>query len=205
MAAGDIWRTLAVFSDADSGKEYTTHIDVEEATAAPAIGDIGDDWKTWWNTGVGTGSAAKTYFSPNIALKAVTLREIKPLSAVVALYTTGLPIVGTGLDAPMYPSASVLISTRTALVGRRHRGRMFMPPPHEGVEQPDQLISAADASDFADGVFGLHGLLTVFEYQAVVYSKLDDQGEIITDVFCDRRIRQQRRRQVRTPVYIEGV
>lgn len=205
MAAGDIYRSLAIFSDADSGKEYTTHLDVEEVTGAPLVTEMGDAWKAWWFDGLDNGSPARSYFAPSIALTGVTMRRIKPLSAVVELYATGLPIAGTAADNPMYPSASILASMRTALVGRRHRGRMYFPPPHEGAEQPDQLLSAADAQDFSDGVLGLVDELTVFEYQPVVYSVLDDQGEFITDVFVDRRIRSQRRRNVRNPAYVQGV
>jgi hypothetical protein len=203
---GDVYRSTAVFSDADTGKQYSTHMDLElTGVTPPTIAAVGSAWKSWWDTGLGNGNQAQDYFANSISLAEVKLRRIKPLSAVIDSYTTGLPIAGTNAGDPGPPNTSLLVSVRTASVGRSFRGRMYLPQPHEGVVQADQLISAADAQDFADGILGLVDLLTTVDYEAVVFSPTLNEGTPITQVKVDRRIRSQRKRQVRTPSYVTGV
>jgi hypothetical protein len=203
---GDVYRSQALFSDADTSKVISTHLDLEVNVATPpTIAFVGDKWKQWWNVGGGSGNRAADYFANSIALKEVTLRKIKPLGAIVESYTTGLPINGATATDPGVPNTSILASLRTASVGRSYRGRMYFPNPPESVLQADQMLSAADAQDFADGIKNLLATLTTADFGPVVFSTVLNEGTPITSVRVDRRIRSQRRRQVRTPSYVTGV
>lgn len=205
---GNVHRSTAYFSDTNLGTIYVTHMDVEEGAlaTAPDIDDVGDAWKTWWNVGFNAQPAMKTFYKTTTQLDRVTLRRIKPLEPVVQEYTTGLPIAGTATSDQLDPQASILVSLRTAKIGRSYRGRMYLPSPTETIEESYGAMSADTAQDIADNAWGLVlELDNVGDYSPVVFSALLNEGEPITRVLCDRRFRTQRRRAVESTLYVQGV
>lgn len=203
MALGDIYRITIVCENADTSEVWTTHVDAQQSDVGlVSMETVGDDVKAWWDTGAGAGTAMKEYYSIDVNLRQVKRRRISPLEPVEELYTTGLPIAGTSTSDPGPGQACALVSLRTNFIGGRYRGRMFLLAPTEPAIDSGGALTAAVAEDIAEGIVGLHALLSEDGMDPVVYSKKFDSSAIITQVLVDRRIRTQRRRANESAVYV---
>lgn len=214
MAIGDVFRVVAVFSDGTTGKEATTGLHVEQvAVSAPPIGTIGPDVVDWWNVDLaGAGSAQKNFHPNDIALIRVEMRRVDPLEALIQTYSAGLPITGVETVDPLQAGSALLVSLRTANIGRRYRGRMYLPRISEAENDTSGGLTAADALLVANQMKTFLDTLLVDSARPIVYSP-EDLGATppragtlkspISDVFVDRRLRSQRRRALRTPVYVQ--
>lgn len=211
MAAGDLFRTMAVFSNADTGEELTTHITLEESAfaSAPDIADVGVAWKNWWNTGVTGANPEKSRHGASIALERVTLRRIYPLEPLEFEYNTGLPIVGTATGLNFPPQSAILVSLRTGLIGRSYRGRAYLPPPALNQSEGAGTITEASAEECGIAFTALLAALQADSGVPVVASFIADGverttpvGTPITLVRVDERLRSQRRRAAEAPLYV---
>lgn len=206
MASGDIHRVVLVFDDLDTGEQYTTGFHFAEEVLPFTFADIGDDVKAAWDS-AGGGAALKALYGSSIRLAEITRRRIRPLEASIESYTTGLPIVGTAATGSGPTQTSLLASIRTALIGRRNRGRMFWPTPAEGLVAPGGAITAALALDVADQMAGMFTALGNDNVTPVVYSAVQNAATpgyappAITRVLVDRRTRTQRRRAELGAIY----
>lgn len=202
MPSGDIFLARIVFSNAATGEELSIGIHgAQDGAVAPSINAIGDDVKEWWLNDHGGGAGERVHYSADVALERVTLRRVKPVEPIEFSYTTGLPSAGTDVGNSMQPMSAILVSLRTASIGRSYRGRVYLPPIAEdeagaAINLPDAL-----ADDIRDQFQGLLDLLGGDQFIPVVYSRTLDVGTEITQVKVDRRVRTQRRRTVRAPMY----
>jgi hypothetical protein len=90
---------------------------------------------------VGTWFATdKTAFHGGWALSEVIVTDLAISTGVQVVYTTGLPISGTGSGAPAGAQACPVTTLYTALRGRSYRGRVFWP----GLR--DVLVDSASGS-----------------------------------------------------------
>lgn len=213
MPAGDVFRVVAVFTDGTTGKEQTTGLHVQQTlAAAPAMSAIGPDVIDWWNVDLaGAGSAQKNFHPNDIALTRVEMRRVEPLEPVIQEYSTGLPITGVETVDPLPASSAILVSLRTANIGRRFRGRCYLPRFSEAELDTSGGLTAADALLVANQFKTFLDTLVVDGATPIVYSPEDlDATPVrtgtfkttVTDVRVDRRARSQRRRALRTPVYV---
>lgn len=213
MAIGDVSRVVAVFTDGTTGKEQTTGFHIEHtAVTAPSMTAIGADVVDWWNTDLaGAGSAQKNFHPNDIALTRVEMRRVDPLEPVVQTYAVGLPITGVETVDPLPASSAILVSLRTPNIGRRYRGRCYLPRFSEAELDTSGGLTAADALLVANQFRTLIATIAVDAAKVIVYSPEDldatppRSGTIktdVTEVFVDRRARTQRRRSLRTPVYV---
>jgi hypothetical protein len=211
MSAGDIYKLTAVFLNNGTGENQTTGIHFTQQAGLPldmGISDTGPVMKDWWSVGLGGAAALKTFCSPDMSLVRIEQRMVQPLSAVVLQYVVGLPIVGTASGDDLPPGSSVVASLRTGRVGKSYRGRMYLPTFTEAFCNADGNLTSGDALSLADGVVTLIraiNAIVIGDPVVDVYSRVLSSGEAVTDVKVDQRIRNQRRRTVRTPVYSASV
>lgn len=214
MAVGDVWQSRAVFSDTLTGRSSSIGLHHSEiAGGFPVVGVIGDTWKNWWNVGAEViPSPQKSHHPAGLQLDLVTLRRVSPLDPNIATYTTGLPIIGTGVGDGLPPNAAVVVSLRTANIGKRFRGRVFLPR----IVEVDSTgaVTDAEATEMANE---FHNLIVAFNTASApvgVFSPArpgplpparSQAMTLVTSERVDRRLRVQRRRQPRAPVYITGV
>lgn len=203
MAAGDVYRLKIYWTNGNTGESESTHIDgVQAGAAAPTMSALGDDVKDWWNIALGGFSAEKSRHPAAVTLDRVTLQRIKPLEAVIQQYTTGLPIAGTSGGDALPPQDSCIVSLRTNLIGRRHRGRSYLPPMTETQVTSNGSIDSTVAQAVADQYEAFLDTLFADEFTPSVYSKVADSAQAITSIKVDRIMRTQRRRSTRGSVYI---
>lgn len=200
MAVGDLHMIKILFTSSLSGETLSTSIVVrQDDVVAPAIATVGDDVKDWWNVALGGAAAHKSFCAPSVSLSEVQLRRVVPVEPVIQSYTTGLPIAGTAAGQSLPPSSAVVASLRTAKIGKRYRGRMYLPPVTE-TDSDGNLLSAT-ANTMRDQLAAFGATLVVDSMTPVVYSRVLGTGEPITAYWIDARLRDQRRRSNRTPVY----
>lgn len=215
MSDGDVYKVLIVWSNVVTAKNETVGLYVQQNGGLGFdVNDAGDAVKAWWNTELnssGLGAGQKAIHPDSISLDHVELRKWDPLDPIVDSYTTGLPIAGSDVTDPLPGENAILVSLRTGKIGRRYRGRVYLPPC--GEDQQDGNVLATPADRIAKQFIGL---LQGFEemglggHQPVVYSagpyKDDDPptpigATPITSVRVDEHIRSQRRRNMRAPIY----
>lgn len=203
MAAGDLYQLVVAFANQNTGKGLSFTLAGEQpGILAPSMTALGDDIKTWWNAGGGGGAAVKSYCAAAIELTEVTLRRVKPLEPLIQSYTDGLPIAGTDATDPYSGQVGPLVTLRTANIGKSYRGRVYLPPVAEDKVSANASLSAADAEDLAESFSDMLAALAADQFTPVVWSRVLDLGTVITDIFVDRILRTQRRRQDRAPVYV---
>jgi hypothetical protein len=203
MAINDVYQVVAAFTNGASGKtmSFTTSIR-QKGVAMPSVATVAGNYVDWWDTGLGGGAAYKTYCPDETALTEVTLRRVRPLEPLIQSFTTGLPIAGTNATDPYAPSIAVLATLRTANIGRSYRGRMYLPGVAEDKVGSNATLSAADAEDIAEGITGLFAALDADDVAVCIWSRTLDISTDVSNIYIDRVLRTQRRRQDRTPVYV---
>jgi len=78
--------------------------------------------------------------SSSWTLERVVWKKVASTLGVEQVYTTGLPAAGAGNAAALPSYASAVISKRTILGGRSHRGRMYIP----GIPENATINSSLD-------------------------------------------------------------
>lgn len=209
MATGDIYQIDMVFFESGQGKTFHSGFQVRQGGAAYDFNEIGDMCKSFWNDTLNT-FTLKSNYPTELALQEVTSRRIDPLEDVIVRYNTGLPIAGTSASDRMPGEVAVLLSHRTANIGRSRRGRTYLPAPVEAVnDEPGWWTSAfitGVVENWADTI-GTLGAIGTLLPQVVWSQKLKDDGVLtpwsaVTQTRGDRRARSQRRRNIRTPQYV---
>lgn len=76
-------------------------------------------------------------------MERVVWKQVTPVLGVEHVYTTGMPHVGEGAATALPSFNSAVLSIRTLLGGRSHRGRMYIP----GIPEAATLISAFDTGN----------------------------------------------------------
>lgn len=204
MAEGDIFGLVVVFSNTVSQEELSfTLSGIQEGLIAPSMSAMGDDVKAWWDTDLnGVGSAQKNVHPTEVALERVTLRRLKPLEPLEQSYTTGLPIAGASTGDPLPPQSAPLISLRTNLIGKSYRGRVYLPPMDETETDASGELASSQATLMKGQFQELLDSLATDAFVPAVYSRLLDLATEVTSLKVDRRLRTQRRRTNRDPVYV---
>jgi len=117
----------------------------------------------------------------------------------VAVESTGAPIAGTDSGDANPPNVAWVCTFRTALAGRSHRGRIYLPP----VSFDESGVDGETTTMFADGVADnvqsmisdiLDSATTPNSYQHVVVSKVLGVTTQVLLYTCGPRIDTQRRR-----------
>lgn len=210
MANQDVWQVRAIFDNSSTNEQlsFGFHF-TESAGGAPSASDIGPHVVDWWDTGA---DAVKQYTPSTMSLAQVNLRRVVPFDASMQTYNVGLPIAGTATGDMYASQASPLINLRTALIGRRYRGRMYLPPLSEVNVGPGGEIGLTVAENIRDQTSAMfaaiEGELEVDKVVVFSQAQLDnpvgsaDYKNAVTSVRIDRILRTQRRRADESPEYV---
>lgn len=159
--------------------------------------DIAEDFRQWM-------SNIKTYQGNLFRWTHIKIAPIEKGTgkylAGGSTYTLTAPIVGTGTTT-LPPEVSVAQSMRAAIVGRRGRGRMYLPFPASSVSDSSGILGGVAQTGMATQ---LKTLLTNLENQAgfdtmkvnvVVMSAASETAVIPSEVRIGNHFDAQRRRQ----------
>lgn len=198
MASGDVWAVKMRFFLADSGKTIAPGFSLQEGAAAPlTVAQVQAKVVTFWD-------AIKSLYAPTQELTNVTLRRMVPLSNLEESDASGLPSPGTATNADdLSPSTAIVVSQRTQFIGRRFRGRTYLPNPSEGAA--DGNLDSTAAQTIADAYLAMVSSFALDSMPIAVWSRINTVATPVTDILVDRRLRTQRRRQQRPPTYTAGV
>lgn len=108
----------------------------------------------------------------------------------------GSPQGGGTVSAQPIPNTGPVVSLKTGLRGRSHRGRVYLPGVAESVFSGG-LISQGDADDIGDGWFAFIGACASDDVTLVVASYALATATAVETLSVDARCATQRRRQTR--------
>jgi hypothetical protein len=83
----------------------------------------------------------------------ITRLELRDSGNIVTT-STGAAVTGTGGSPSVSPQVAYLIEKRTALGGRRNRGRMYLPGPTEGTVDGRGNVTSARVNDLQVAIDG---------------------------------------------------
>ncbi|HKZ21565.1 MAG TPA: hypothetical protein VJQ57_15850 [Acidimicrobiia bacterium] len=108
------------------------------------------------------------------------------------------PVGGTRNDTADPPNTSVLVKKVTALVGRKHQGRMYLPAPRADGTNDGGLLTAAEAGIFQTAVDDWLGVIQSAAYfgAPVILHQFEADGDptVIEAFVVQPRVATQRRR-----------
>jgi hypothetical protein len=148
----------------------------------------------------GFGSEFEDHLSSEWSWAAVEVRD--PRAAPIWA-SAELPVAGNGVlgDPSCPPSVAAVITRKTALAGRRYRGRVFIPAVPAANHLEGQLTDAAllDMQDLANNMaLPQNVTLPSGTYVMIpqVWSRLLQTGQTIVNCLARRVLRSQRRREI---------
>lgn len=170
------------------------HVSAPAPWSSTELSDLAIDYVQWWN------STYKARMSSDVSLTLVQTRKLDPASPLGVDYPVIPPIPGT-LANPSVPSnATLTMSWRTGLAGRRFRGRSYVP----GIVQADVSTVDSASSPLVNALLAAgtqlittalrHGVLTIFHAPNVTPSPFDNLFNDVTTVVVENLIDSQRRR-----------
>lgn len=198
MAIGDVYK-LAVVGAFGLGQEFvnTFHYRCEDAGAGDFPSDLALSWQL---------TALPNYLDLLMDSSLVVQIEVRQVTGS-PLASNDLVINETGANSgeQLPPQVCPLVSWRTGLIGRRNRGRSYLPAPPENIQDAGALTTGflESIQTFADscklltgGGFG--------DWQLVIYGKanpdaeppLDENIVPVTTALVRRDLATQRRRRV---------
>lgn len=189
MAVGQVYR-LAVRSTFNNVDDIiNVHHYRQELVV---IGNPAEDLANQWASDLAL--LYRGLFGGGVSLTDVSVRPVPPATEFFDLNLGSQAGLLAGQTLPL-PNAPI-ITWRTALIGRRNRGRTFFPPPTEN-EQDGGSISATLISalqDYADGAIQLLEL-GVPQWQMVVHSEVGGTDNPVTSYVVRTLMGSQRRRK----------
>lgn len=174
-----------------------------EFTAEPSIGDLGTwlaareaDVATWWNAALAGDN------STDVTLTVLTADLFPPTVTTASFgvrHDMVTPLSGGSSTASLPTQLAVVASLRTALPGRRKRGRIYMPVTVAAHMSAHQMTSA-DANALADATAALLTAINASSAgsagaQCVVAVPGTGPSTAITFVVVDSVVDTQRRRR----------
>lgn len=165
MAIGDVYK-LSVVGNFGLGQTFvnTFHYRQENFVLGAEAEDLANQWLT---------DVMPLYLPLLMSSSVVQTIEVRQVTGD-PLTGFDLPVVqpGTIAGEQLPPQSAPLISWRTSVLGRRNRGRSYLPAPSEGTQTAGSLSAGyiATAEAFAVGVKQLL-VLAVLQWQFVIYGK----------------------------------
>lgn len=190
MAIGDVFKLSLEMTFTGTDQIVNTFHYRQEAVV---IGNPAEDLANQWVNDVFP--TYRLFLSDRIVLQVVTVRPIPPATnmadAIVGLNGQH----GSGDIVPL--SDAPIVTWRTGQVGRSRRGRTYLPPPQESVQDGGSINSTYKGliTDWADVNMQLLELAVV-QWQQVIWSEtLAEATPVTTYIVRDIMGDQRRRRQ----------
>lgn len=113
----------------------------------PEMVDMAEDIRVFLN-------ATKGYHSANWRWTHVRFGAIKPDGSYAhgsSIYSLTTPLAGTGSVNSVYPpEVALVVSLRAPVMGRKGRGRFYLPALHTSLTAPDGVVNATAATAIAN-------------------------------------------------------
>jgi len=149
----------------------------------------------WWT------SDGKTHRAPALALTAIRTRNLTFAAGEVEDYIYPTPEAGTYAGEVEASQVAAVVSFRTGLAGRSHRGRNYLAGINSGAVTGNVIATADAAGYVADYVALADAIETVTGFKHVVCSfytakfpRATALTTPITQYICNTRVDTQRRR-----------
>ncbi len=194
---------LVIAGDISTNQTWSIGLDFDpsatatNATLATWLGTIGPgSITTWWNA-TGGPKALNAADTRLTKLTAYFYDIGSDLADAMAIYNFGTPLVGTG--TAYHPTqVCVCVTKVTDGVGRRYRGRCYVPATAQTLASNHQM-SSGTATDIATAFAALvtdlnNDTVSGGSVTAIVVSQLLVGGSAITKIAVDSELDIQRRR-----------
>lgn len=202
MAVGDIYEVRWIFNNTLTGKRISTaHHVREDAGAVDPVATIQSESRDWWETDDGAATSQDNRHTPEIEFAQVRVQRVRPTVGLAAEANFDPVLLGQSAGDLLANQASMLLSLRSALAGRSNRGRMYLPPPSEA-----DVVDGVVGDGFADQNrqrFNAYRLSLATSFMTVGIKSDVGGGSFspVVTVLADRRVRTQRKRQLRSALY----
>lgn len=171
------------------------HFEPDTALTPELMLELGPHLVTWWNTSLKGSSPT------NLQLSSIKLTDLTTQTAPSFVYSTGLPLTGTGGSPSLPNNCALVITKRTVFRGRSFRGRIFHPGLYESIVTGN-TVDAGAVSSFVSAWSQLRTFTTTgASWNMVVISRQADlvprETALITEVLSlssDGVVDSQRRR-----------
>lgn len=200
MAVGDILETVLTTENVINKDKYVNVLHWIVNTDAAGVSnelDCGKALNLLWVTNIAP------YISDKANLRQTLCQRVFPLPRTAGHFEdNGLLVVGAQTFDPLPPACALVVRKRTALAGRKYRGRLFQPMLTES-DQSNGLFLGANYVNL--GIEWSSILTTLLvganggEYSPVLWPKTGSSSadaNLITSINTDNVVRQQRRREV---------
>lgn len=161
---------------------------------------------TWWTSGQDGEASLKSLVSSLCTLDYITCQKIQP-TPPAAVRTLSVGTAGTSGSSALPPQCAVVLSLRTALSGRRYRGRMYLPGIPTSKVTSNGTLTTTDRQAYADSAKGMMVAMDALfsgSDELCVYSRVEDHKERVTSIRVGNRIDTQRRRKIPGETYVTG-
>lgn len=162
---------------------------------SPSPATVADEINGWWVISGGI-CAAASFYSAYTFLGTVVRQNVG--GVIMEAASTDAPVTGTGTGANFPPvNCSLLVSKKTGLVGRKHRGRMYWPNAYiteGGIDNMgiiDPTAKAAIQTHFTTSFD--RAFASLVAQPAVLHSSVLAADIITSFVFQDQVATQRRR------------
>lgn len=160
----------------------------------------------WWTTGLDGEVSLRSLTSSLCTLDTITGQKLQPTPAA-AVRSRSVATAGTVTGTMLPSQVAVVLSLRTALSGRRYRGRMYIPGISAGSITTSGLLVSATRQAYADCADGMRRAaenLYSSDGELCVYSRVADHKEKVTQIRVGDKLDTQRRRKIPTESYVIG-
>lgn len=168
----------------------------------PELIDYAEDFRTYLN-------GLKAYFQTGFRWTHFKVAPIKPdgsYAQPATVYTLNTPIVGTGVTAQLPPEVACAVSLRAPVMGRRGRGRMYLPALGGGALASDGVLGTGFKTDlgtltaaFVQGLQNMPGADWPVDTWVIVTSAGSPEAVRPTQVRVGNHFDVQARRQDQVP------
>lgn len=170
------------------------HFSATSAWTSLQLAQLATDLISWWNL------AYKARMSNEVALTLVQTRKLDPDDPLGVDQPVIPPSPGTAANTSTPSNATVTMSWRTGLAGRRYRGRNYVPGLCEVDVTVDDRINSTLIASLQAAATSLiastlsHGALTIFHAPNETPNPLDNTFTNVTTAVIENIIDSQRRR-----------
>lgn len=146
VAIPDTWEVALKGTFVTSGKPWAMIFHVLDPTGIGSLTpaqNIAAAFKTWW------GTTCVGDLGQSINLTQIVVTDLAISTGLQLVYTTGLPIAGTGGNVSVTSQSAIVVTLRSVNRGRSFRGRKFVPGVPTGDEiafDPTNVSAAAQTA-----------------------------------------------------------
>lgn len=187
---------VAVEGRTEQGTQWANILHFRHVGGAPSAGDIANLITEVDKLYTGPSYGGGATFWSGVAVNGAVLDNIKvtPLDGVSATTVSNVNQAGADAADPLPAGAALVLTHRTGLRGRNHRGRTYIAALGEGFNVASGNPDAASVSNYLSQWSQLRTALAAVQWEFVVASYKDSAATAVVSTGAQTRWRSQRRR-----------